>query len=283
MSEDKRISRAETRRQGQAHSSSSSSGSDGDSDGDSDSQPSTPLEFAPEQCLFCNQANDTFKESISHMSKNHSFIIPYQEALAIDIETVVEYVHLVVFGYHECILCSTRRGTLEAIQQHMTAKGHCRLELNSETTEFYKLSPEQLGSLSGVVHSNDGSLRLPSGKLLGHRTQRNDTTLRSQVIDDDKTKSRSRLPSRNTDTTLPIIENGSPAPSMQLAHLCRGDQRSLAHLRSHEVQALISAGMKDIDRSRRQETRSQLKVGRSTNTTILTRSQMGYRVNLRAG
>lgn len=278
-SKDKDRSSAEVRRQRKASSSGSRSGLD------SGSQPSTPPDFVPEQCIFCDKASDTFQHNISHMSKNHSFIIPYREALAVDVETVVAYLHLVVYGYRECILCGIRRGTLEAVQQHMTAKGHCRLDINSETTEFYKSLLESLDGLSGLVRPDDGSPRLPSGKRLSYRHRRNDTTHRStrRAFDEDEGEPKSRPQPSNTDTTLTRVEHDPLAPSMQLVQLSRGDQRSLAHLPSHEVRALLSASIKDIDRSRRLETRSKLKLERAKNETLMTRSRLGYRVNLRVG
>lgn len=261
--------------------SSSSASSSDEIDSDTDSSSSQTAEFVAEQCLFCDNTSDSFQDNISHMSKDHSFIIPYQEALAVDLESVVACIQYIIYRYRECILCSTHRATPQAIQQHMKARGHCRLDINSETAKFYKPSPDQIQNLSELVRLDDGSLRLPSGKLLSNRTQKTETASRPahQANGSDS----SALASRNADVARSVLEEDPPAPSMQLSQLTRGDQRSLSHLRSHEVRALLSAGMKEVDRSRRQETRSKLKLERAVNDTIMIRSRLGYRVDRKVG
>ena len=129
--------------------------------------------FVPDQCLFCGDKCGTFEENVAHMATTHSFIIPYQDFLAVDLETLVWYLHLVIYGYFECILCSTRRDSLEAVQQHMMAKGHCRFDISPDTEEFYEIPASVNHDLSNLARRDEASLRLPSGKLLGHRSQGN--------------------------------------------------------------------------------------------------------------
>lgn len=135
------------------------------------------------------------------MSRSHSLFIPTaidngSLALAVDLETLVRYMHLVIHTYHECLLCHTQRQSARAVQQHMTGKGHCRIDLEdggSEFRDFYE-SPkgaEGEGGSSGAEMSGsedddaeqasmpgdaaplrlrEGSLLLSSGKLLSHRS-----------------------------------------------------------------------------------------------------------------
>lgn len=139
------------------------------------------------------------------MSRSHSLFIPAaidngSLALAVDLETFVRYMHLVVHTYHECLLCHTQRQSARAVQQHMTGKGHCRVDLDdseSEFRDFYE-SPRGAdgeGSSSGEeegtpgsededaaeaeaapaggappLRLREGSLLLSSGKLLSHRS-----------------------------------------------------------------------------------------------------------------
>ena len=58
------------------------------------------------------------------MQKSHGLFIPHHQHLAVDLETLFRYLHLVIFGYRECIQCGTERATIQAVQQHMIGKGH---------------------------------------------------------------------------------------------------------------------------------------------------------------
>ncbi|KAM3485851.1 hypothetical protein MY8738_000871 [Beauveria namnaoensis] len=100
---------------------------------------STPaaVHFDPHQCLFCSTRSTSLHDSLQHMTRTHSFTIPYQEYLTVNVETVVAYMHLVIHGYRECIQCGCRRRTVEGIQHHMAAKGHCRFDIAADMEEFY--------------------------------------------------------------------------------------------------------------------------------------------------
>lgn len=170
-----------------------------------DTEPTAETSFTPTQCLFCNATSPDFGSNLSHMSKSHSLFIPAaidngSLALAVDLETLVRYMHLVVHTYHECLFCHTQRYSARAVQQHMTGKGHCRIDLDdggSEFRDFYE-SPKGADSegaeggssgeeISGSededaeeqaspagdaapLRLREGSLLLSSGKLLSHRS-----------------------------------------------------------------------------------------------------------------
>lgn len=109
--------------------------------GTSKADPDESLTFAPEQCLFCNLASPDLDSNISHMHKKHGLFIPVDIEdgflkLAVDLETLVRYLHLVVFGYNECLYCHSQKQTTQAVQQHMMGKGHCRVDLDGEDSEF---------------------------------------------------------------------------------------------------------------------------------------------------
>ncbi|KAI0391186.1 C2H2 type zinc-finger-domain-containing protein [Xylariaceae sp. FL0594] len=104
--------------------------------------------FVPGQCLFCPTSSPTFEESVQHMRKCHGLFIPYEDRLAVDLETLFKYLHLVIYGYRECIHCGTERATVQAVQQHMMGKGHCRFgveEEDSEFAEFYDFTDSEKG------------------------------------------------------------------------------------------------------------------------------------------
>jgi pre-60S factor REI1 len=125
------------------------------------------------------------------MQKSHGLFVQHQQHLAVDPETLFKYLHLVIFGYRECIHCGTERATVQAVQQHMTGKGHCKfdiLEEDSEFAEFYDFSPESEDDVDSDVEGDDhernsektaatsphpkprvadeDSIRLPSGRII---------------------------------------------------------------------------------------------------------------------
>lgn len=131
-----------------------------------------------------------------HMQKSHGLFVPHQQHLAVDPETLFKYLHLVIFGYRECIHCGTERATVQAVQQHMTGKGHCKFDISeedSEFAEFYDFSPDSDNEIEGDAESGDDyerdpektaatsshqkprvadedSIRLPSGRIISRQS-----------------------------------------------------------------------------------------------------------------
>lgn len=167
---------------------------------ESKSEPAGPS-LTSTKCLFCNTTSPDFESNLSHMSKKHSLFIPSaidndSLTLAVDLETLVQYMHLVISTYHECLFCHTQRQSAHAVQQHMMGKGHCRVDLEddeSEFRDFYEdlgdgsdsnstedgLGPEDeaeaapassRGTTGAPLRLRDKSLLLSSGKLLSHRS-----------------------------------------------------------------------------------------------------------------
>ncbi|KAK8113357.1 hypothetical protein PG984_013883 [Apiospora sp. TS-2023a] len=151
--------------------------------------------FTPGQCLFCPNSSPSFSDSVTHMQKSHGLFIPYQESLIVDLETLFKYLHLVISEYRECIQCGTTRSTVQAVQQHMTGKGHCRFDVSedSEFAEFYDFSEPEDGeegddeaeeesspdeskaatsssSHTKPILADEDSLRLPSGKIISRQS-----------------------------------------------------------------------------------------------------------------
>ncbi|KPM43305.1 hypothetical protein AK830_g3295 [Neonectria ditissima] len=237
-----------------------------DESDDGDAEPSAELEFNSAQCLFCNVENGTFDDNLAHMSKAHSFTIPYQDHLTVELDTLVEYLYLVIHGYGECILCATRRSTVEGIQHHMTAKGHCRFNVASDIAELYNV-PES------KFHADEESLRLPSGKLLSHPTRATGptasrTTRQSVERRLEPATSPSATPTHGSELVPTQENNTTEASSTQLSRLTRGDQQSLAHLPNHEVRSLLAISARQIDQSRREEKQGYLKLGKAGNITL---------------
>ncbi|KAI1378961.1 C2H2 type zinc-finger-domain-containing protein [Hypoxylon crocopeplum] len=149
--------------------------------------------FTAGQCLFCPNPSPSFTDSVIHMQKSHGLFVPHQQHLVVDFETLFEYLHLIIFGYRECIQCGTKRATVQAVQQHMTSKGHCKFDISeqdSEFAEFYNFSEPEADAEDDIESNDDGrnpeetatsssrkplladedSIRLPSGKIISKQS-----------------------------------------------------------------------------------------------------------------
>ncbi|KAF7561184.1 hypothetical protein G7046_g2946 [Stylonectria norvegica] len=240
--------------------------SDEEADG-RDTALSAEPEFDSVQCLFCGAKNNTFDDNLAHMHKTHSFAIPHQEHLTVDLETLVGYLHLIIHGYGECILCAKRRSTVEGIQHHMAAKGHCRFNVASDIAEFY-------GSIPSLeYHVDEEALRLPSGKLLSHRKRAaGPTASRTRLQPTGHRFEHTTVPSATSAQESELVSaqesHTIATSSSQLPRLTRGDQQSLAHLPDHEVRSLLATSTKHIDRSRRDGTQAKLRLENAGNTIL---------------
>ncbi|KAI1638228.1 C2H2 type zinc-finger-domain-containing protein [Biscogniauxia mediterranea] len=158
-----------------------------------DSPDATMQPFTPGQCLFCPNSSTSFTDSVVHMRKSHGLFVPHQQHLLVDLETLFGYLHLIVFGYRECLQCGTERATVQAVQQHMTGKGHCTLDISdpdSEFADFYDLSEPEDDAEGGSegdgdkriraqtptssrrkpIPADEDSIRLPSGKIISRKS-----------------------------------------------------------------------------------------------------------------
>jgi len=136
-------------------------------------------------CLFCEKESRDSEKNLTHMSTAHSFFIPDAE-YCVDVEGLLEYLGSKVGEGMMCLWCNERGKsfyTLQAAQQHMRDKGHCRMihdgEALFEYTDFYDYSSsypeEEQGNPDEIyqpepAHFNENmQLVLPSGVTLGHR------------------------------------------------------------------------------------------------------------------
>jgi pre-60S factor REI1 len=130
------------------------------------------------------------------MRITHGLIIPDKDYLMVDVETLLGYMHLVIFGYFECLSCGRQRNTAQAAQQHMIGRSHCKIDNLSEGSEFrdfYDFDGDEAdageeghGEGDGdaevraqphaskaatpqFVQLDDATLRLQSGKVVSHK------------------------------------------------------------------------------------------------------------------
>ncbi|KAI8608024.1 C2H2 type zinc-finger-domain-containing protein, partial [Chytriomyces sp. MP71] len=93
-------------------------------------------------CLFCLHTSATLDASLHHMRHAHSFAPPRMERLA-DAPGMMAYLADKVALANLCLFCDAGLWhSLEAVQEHMRVKGHCKLawereEDRDELAEFY--------------------------------------------------------------------------------------------------------------------------------------------------
>lgn len=234
------------------------SNSDEESEGDVSSDEEAP-EFVPEDCLFCSHSSKDFDSNMSHMHQTHSLAIPFQKSLAVDLETLVWYLHLVIFAYRECICCGKRRRTIEAVQQHMTTTGHCRFNMTEEMSEFYDLPSLKEQNAAQFSQIDDQTLRLPSGKLLTHRSYV-EPSLKSKLRETSSAGPSSISAATGKDGSSQALtkkDRKEQAITTQLSSLRASERSSLMHLSSSQQRSLLLAGRKKINEARRTERRLQ--------------------------
>ncbi|KAG9250976.1 C2H2 type zinc-finger-domain-containing protein [Emericellopsis atlantica] len=225
------------------------------------------INFLPEECLFCNNVGSTFDDNLKHMHQAHGFVVPFQSSLTTDLQTLIAFLHIVIFSYRECIGCGKRRHTVEAVQHHMTSKGHCRFDIAEEMGAFYGM--RILGKEGNQAESrylDNETLRLPSGKLLAHRSYVHPTP-----------KSRLRKDRKEPLPEIPISENHRDSQVLsrkdrqdgalerQLANLSTSDQMSLRHLPQPQQRSILLAQKKELDKANRAATRRERRLEQSAN------------------
>lgn len=276
MSRRRRHERKTTSRAAQLDEESHDEGSD---NAGSEAETSSDIEtadFIPEGCLFCNETSHSFDENLSHMHQAHSLIVPFQSSLAVDLQTLISFLHMIIFNYRECICCGTRRRTIEAVQQHMTSTGHCRFDATGEMSEFYQLDSLASQTAESLSQPDDRILRLPSGKLLTHRSS-------SHRDIDPASRNRRRETSPANPSPLPAPEQPSntepqaltkrdrreQALTGRLSQLRAGDHMSLMHLPESQQRSLLLASQKRLDEGKRTDRREQRRLDNVGNKTAV--------------
>ncbi|KAI1269269.1 C2H2 type zinc-finger-domain-containing protein [Xylariaceae sp. FL1019] len=182
-------------------------------------QQGTMRPFAAGQCLFCPALSPSFSDSVVHMQNSHNLFVPHQRHLIVSLESLFGYLHLVIFEYRECIHCGTAKATVQAVQQHMTGKGHCKIDIlqgDSEYADFYDFSMPDSDVPSHSDDDEDGKEEVleDAARSLG---------CKPQLVDEDTI----RLPSGR------IISRHSSAPSAPSStHLRRRQRTTVSQLKS---------------------------------------------------
>ncbi|KAH8884879.1 hypothetical protein GQ53DRAFT_785815 [Thozetella sp. PMI_491] len=275
------------------------------------SEDSDVPEFVVENCLFCSQSSATLEDNVTHMHKAHGLFIPDRNHLMVELSAFLQYLHLVIVGYHECLYCHSKRSSADAARQHMLGKRHCKIDVStdgSEFLDFYDFTPapeDGEGGESGeddtasvespessskrpivsLTKTEDGSARLPSGKLLSHRSSPKAHQARHQsrslVARTTPSAATERLseeepaipdPSHLTrapSNALTKQEKRENALTLQLAKLSVKDRSALAHLPLSEQRAIVARQKKEADVVRRAERRHRSRIEMMGNKNLM--------------
>lgn len=134
------------------------------------------------------------------MANEHSFFIPDMEYV-MDLEGLLKHLGVKVGAYHVCLWCSNKcYRSLDAVQKHMSDKGHQKMRFEGETlleySDFYTYEGDAtideeydiaedfdiktISRISSSFRDEDGGddgdgndtyeLVLPSGARVGHRS-----------------------------------------------------------------------------------------------------------------
>jgi pre-60S factor REI1 len=234
----------------------------------------------PHQCLFCDQESEDINQNVQHMSKSHGLRIEVKD-LMVEVVDLLAYCHLIISEHFECLYCGTQRNTRQAAQQHMMAKGHCKLDLedpDSEFRDFYDLpsavptSGDEAGSHQDHTDATQRLSDRAQGQTLAgaRRAARRQHPARSN-IDSGLQNNRAEIrnaQSANTDIPSSPPTSAPPSPVSQLSNralkaelradhllsqLRDSDRRSLAHLPSSQQRALLATQHNQMVQARKEE------------------------------
>ncbi|KAK2002646.1 hypothetical protein LX36DRAFT_229611 [Colletotrichum falcatum] len=260
--------------------------------------------FAPGQCLFCPRFSPDFTESVMHMQKSHGLFVPSQQQLIVDLGTLFKYLHLIIFDYRECLQCGTERATVQAVQQHMIGKGHCKFDISeqdSEFTEFYDFSKPKLGTKTNnykecpkesstslapkPLRVLEDSLLLPSGRIalrqfpaqqapsfsrFHRRTQSSQPghTLVKLDVTEGSSKVELNLDIGNTQPLLKREKRDRAEATFQKAILRAKDRNTSMHLSPSQQRSMITTQHKHEKKMQKSEGRKQSKIDQKGNKNL---------------
>ena len=207
-------------------------------------------DFSPSQCLFCTVESASLESNLTHMAYAHSFFLPHADYL-IDTTSFFRYLFALVSIFHECLFCGRSKTTKVGVQDHMRRKGHCKVgsvkDDERDLGQFYDFSVDADGDDEGdgpeakvpLVSVIEDEFRLPSGKILGHRSRarffrqhHSDNPLSSSSASSARQKlstESERVPTKSTDRRLAIRAGSSTSligvPELQFRALIAVDNK----------------------------------------------------------
>lgn len=253
-------------------------------------QIATERDHTPMQCLFCSIRSATMDDNVEHMSKFHGLFLPYQEELE-DAEGLLSYLFNIISEFHECLYCGKTKETIEGIRSHMIDKGHCKIALEDELDQFYDFKggseassedetirdekhEDVNKSLPPLEHDfhpdSDHELRLPSGRILGHRSLSRyyRQNLHSYPTPAERAANRAITAADDADGGSPMPDH----PGRQIATMARGEMGMIG-VSDFEKRALRATEKKALKQETRAKNQHEWRVNKESN------HQKHYRVS----
>ena len=243
----------------------------------------TQKDHTPLQCLFCSLESPTMDENVQHMFKMHGMFIPDQDDLD-DAEGLLTYLFSIISEFHECLYCGKTKETVEAIRSHMIDKGHCRMAFDEELDQFYDFEgdPED-GAEGGMMGEDedpveadstsppqmhdfhpdsDHELRLPSGRVLGHRSLSRyyRQNLHSYPTPAERADRRAIAAAEASNGDSPLPDH----PGRQLATRARGEM-GMVGVSEFERRALRATEKKALEQETRARNEHEWRVNKESN------------------
>ena len=260
-----------------------------------DTQPhhlATERSYTPTQCLFCTIDSPAVDHNIDHMYSIHGMFVPDRDNLE-DAEGFLTYLFNVISEFRECLYCGKTKETVEGIRSHMIDKGHCKIAFDEELDQFYdfeggsedgadeemirededhveagKTSPPQEHDFHP---DSDHELRLPSGRVLGHRSLSRyyRQNLHSYPTPAERADRRAIMAAEAASGEDPVLDR----PGRQLATRARGEMGMIG-IGEFEKRALRATEKKDLKMEARARNEHEWRVNKESN------HQEYYRVSL---
>lgn len=134
----------------------------------------TAPRLPPTHCIFCPHASESTEDNLEHMSRAHSFFLPYVDQIE-DLEGLLRGLADVVTVENLCLYCGDtgrRMHSLDAVRKHMLDKGHAKIgeEIEEFVEEYYDFEEEEEegmevdfynGRREGLVAGSSGQFRFP--------------------------------------------------------------------------------------------------------------------------
>jgi len=173
------------------------------------------------RCLFCPSSSPTPTTNLDHMSTQHSLFVPAPSQLY-SLGSLLSYLAVLVYEYHECLYCGQEKGSVDAVQTHMRDKGHCMIEM-AELIDFWDTEVKEGGSedwnyeMAAETHS-------PSGLAINPQRSNNADETSSRATNPTLARSQRRSPRhRKLKPAVPAAESlpsqEPPATHSQPGHL----------------------------------------------------------------
>jgi pre-60S factor REI1 len=171
----------------------------------------------------------TIKNCLNHMLKEHGFFIPFVEYLT-DLEGFLNYLGAKIGVGHVCLWCGKQKESVAAVQQHMIAKTHCKIRLDTEEDEeeYYDF----------YTFPNDGTEEEEDTKEIPLPEPSKPKKVEKVTLDFEKLPLQQELQTLLRITTHEILANSGVIPT-HLQHVAQQEKEKKEKKSAEETQLVL--------------------------------------------